>query len=223
VSERGPAPTPCLTEIVGRLAGYQPRLESPPERLEQQAAVALIFLHGAQGDTPELLFIERASREGDPWSGQMAFPGGRRAPSDASLEATAARETLEEVGIELPAAIARLDDFTNLAQVRRFPELAPVCVGPYVFELRERPALHCSDEVASAIWVPLHWILHPGSASTYELQHTAFQGTFPAFVYERYKVWGMTYRILECLAEAIQVELPARRVFSMPLGERERT
>ena len=68
-----------------------------------EAAVALILLPTSDGDL-EALFIKRAEVEGDPWSGQMAFPGGRRDPVDDDLLATAARATLEETGIDLARA-----------------------------------------------------------------------------------------------------------------------
>jgi 8-oxo-dGTP pyrophosphatase MutT (NUDIX family) len=203
-----------LERIAARVRAYRPRLEPQPLDPRHQAAVSVILHAGERGE-PELLFIERASRDGDPWSGQMAFPGGRRELEDPSLEATAARETLEEVGLELPPPLGRLDDFTNAGQVARLPGLQLVCVAPYVYHLAQRARLRCSDEVASAVWVPLAWIAQPQSAATHQLEYTAFRGTFPAFVYERYKVWGMTYRILECLAAAIDIDLPARRLFGL--------
>ncbi len=49
----------------------------------------------------DLLFIRRAEKSGDPWSGHMAFPGGHMESSDASLLAAAIRETQEEIGLDL--------------------------------------------------------------------------------------------------------------------------
>ena len=63
------------------------------------AAVAIILT--PQPDS--ILLIRRADRSGDPWSGHMALPGGRREPSDSDLAATAIREVAEEVGIQLSA------------------------------------------------------------------------------------------------------------------------
>src|ERR1035437_8323829 len=68
-----------------------------------EAAVALILRETVDGEV-ELLFIKRAARGDDPWSGQIALPGGRHQASDQSLEDTAVRETLEEVGLELRPA-----------------------------------------------------------------------------------------------------------------------
>ena len=53
-----------------------------------------------QGD-PEILFIKRAARSGDRWTSHVALPGGKRDPEDANDKATAIRETMEEVGIDL--------------------------------------------------------------------------------------------------------------------------
>ena len=67
-----------------------------------EAAVALVFA-GRDGDL-RLCFIRRATHPRDPWSGQMALPGGRATPADASLCAAAVRETHEEVGLSLARA-----------------------------------------------------------------------------------------------------------------------
>ena len=69
----------------------------------QQAAVAVVLREGDSGS--EILFIERSTREDDPWSGHMAFPGGRVEAADANTRAAAERETLEEVGVSLAGPI----------------------------------------------------------------------------------------------------------------------
>jgi 8-oxo-dGTP pyrophosphatase MutT (NUDIX family) len=55
-----------------------------------------------QGE-PEILFIKRATRTGDRWTGQIAFPGGGREPNDGDDCATGVRETREEIGLDLNA------------------------------------------------------------------------------------------------------------------------
>src|SRR5688500_11808432 len=80
------------------LAGGSPDTTSGPAR---RAAVALVLRDGPQG--LELLFIRRAEHPLDPWSGQIAFPGGRAEPGDADLRTTAIRETAEELGFDLAA------------------------------------------------------------------------------------------------------------------------
>lgn len=50
---------------------------------------------------PEVLFIKRASRVGDRWTGHVALPGGKRDPEDADDQAAAIREASEEIGLDL--------------------------------------------------------------------------------------------------------------------------
>jgi 8-oxo-dGTP pyrophosphatase MutT (NUDIX family) len=192
-----------LSAIRARLAEYEPTLASPGERPPSEAAVALV-LHQPAGGAPELLFIERAKREGDPWSGHMAFPGGRRHGSDPDMQATAARETHEEVGIELGPPIGQLDDFAGT----RNPEVAPLVVAPFVYEMRERPETVPNHEVADTVWIPLPEILDPRSAVEYRVERASFREGFPAIRYDRFTVWGLTYRVLGNFLEILGHRLP---------------
>jgi 8-oxo-dGTP pyrophosphatase MutT (NUDIX family) len=54
-----------------------------------------------QHGEPEVLFIKRASRVGDRWTGHVALPGGKRDPEDADDKAAAIREASEEIGLDL--------------------------------------------------------------------------------------------------------------------------
>ncbi len=195
---------PTLRSIRERLSDYQPTLARAPERPTSEAAVALV-LHEPQGSRPEILFIERAVREGDPWSGQMAFPGGRRHPEDPDLQVTAARETLEEVGIELGDPIGQLDDF----QGTRHPQVTPLVVAPYVYEAVERPETVINHEVSTTVWVPLPWILHPESAVEYHFRHADYEDRVPAVRYQGFTIWGLTYRVLASFLGVLDCSLPS--------------
>ena len=68
-----------------------------------RAAIAAIFRQTADG-ADEVLFIRRQERDGDPWSGHVAMPGGKQEGADADDEYTAMREAHEEVGLDLSDA-----------------------------------------------------------------------------------------------------------------------
>jgi len=159
------------------------------------AAVAVLLHDGAEG--LEALFIHRAERAGDTWSGQIAFPGGRREPTDADLRATAVRETREEIGVDLTAAepLGVLDDMYP-----RPPVLPPVVVRPFVFGLALRPPpITLSDEVQDAFWVPFHAFAAPGVQREVTIHHRGATRILPAYVVGNHTIWGMTERILSNL------------------------
>jgi 8-oxo-dGTP pyrophosphatase MutT (NUDIX family) len=153
------------------------------------AAVAIILT--PQPDS--ILLIRRADRSGDPWSGHMALPGGRREPGDLDLAGTAMRETAEEVGIEL----RREDLAGSLADViPRTPVLPPVAVRPFVFLLPERPAMRLNAEVAQASWVPVDYLLRPDTHHPVQLEVAGQSRQVQAYQLENAIIWGMTERIL---------------------------
>lgn len=159
----------------------------------RKAAVALIFRSGLDG-APELLFIKRADYPGDPWSGQVAFPGGREEPGDTSLADTASRETREETGIDLSrdgAFLGRLDDLRP--RINRLPD---VIVRPYVVLLDRYEPLILSQEVALAFWIPLMALKNAESWRETQVLARGIQINTRAFHHEGHIVWGMTERIL---------------------------
>ena len=87
-----------MKSLRGRLLPADTDIESKEEH-PPEASVAVIIDPFQLGGS--LLLIRRSERDRDPWSGQIAFPGGRRTPGDRSFLATAIREANEEVGIEL--------------------------------------------------------------------------------------------------------------------------
>lgn len=56
-----------------------------------------------QNGDPEVLFMKRAARTGDRWTGHIALPGGKREPGDLDDRDASIREAGEEVGLDLKA------------------------------------------------------------------------------------------------------------------------
>lgn len=181
-----------VTRIAGCLRRHSPRMDDTPDE-RRRAAVALV-LRPRTDDELELLLIKRAEYSGDPWSGHVAFPGGRSEPGDISLEQTAVRETWEETGIDLSREGLVLGQLDDLAP--RTPALPPIVVRPYVTLVHPEVAIEPSEEVALAFWVPLPSLMHPGA--TVESMVTARGATFrvPSYLHDGHVVWGMTERIL---------------------------
>ncbi len=154
--------------------------------------MALALSPGARG--PEILLIRRARREGDPWSGHIGLPGGRREAVDADLLATAVRETREEVGVHLSGAalLGELDDLRPSA-----PGPEPLLIRPFVFGLEERPAARLSDEVAGLLWAGLGEL--PSLSRRARVSMPAGEREVDAFVLGDATIWGLTYRILSSI------------------------
>ena len=162
----------------------------------KQAAVAILIRIG-ESDEPEVFFIKRAVYEGDPWSGQIAFPGGRREPSDASLLETAIRETCEETGIDARASAELLGALDDLRPV--WASLPTIVVRPFVFLIPEPPEPVLSTEVAEAFWVPLTVLLDRSVWRDTTVQAGGMEISRFAFHHKGYVIWGLTERILSGL------------------------
>ncbi len=186
-----------IPRLLERLAGHRPREEDLPDR--PRAAVSVVLAPGPDS----ILLIRRAEREGDRWSGQLAFPGGRWSPGDTDLIETARRETREEVGLDLGAApvIATLDDLAP-----RTPVLPPILVRPFVFALPRQAPLTTSEEVAAAWWVPVDLFLQPGALGPVEFERFGTLMRNVGYMLPTGILWGMTERILTPLIELIRAE-----------------
>ena len=175
------------------------------EAMAQAAGILMLRKISSEGKTALFMSCDkvkfrRAVRPGDPWSGQVALPGGRREPRDRDLLATAIRETREETGVDLRRGepLAVLDDLAPLTRV-----LPPVVVRPFVFALSRRPALRPNDEVQHAFWVPLDRFAEPGLRREVTLNVRGEERTLPAYVVGEDVIWGMTERILTPFLELV--------------------
>ncbi|HEX6203256.1 MAG TPA: CoA pyrophosphatase [Thermoanaerobaculia bacterium] len=196
---------PRLDPLRRRLAVHRP-YRAPRRDPLFEAGVTLVL---RTADELELLLIERVEREGDPWSGHMALPGGRREEGDRDLLATALRETEEEVGISLVPDVHLLGALDEVHPAsRHLPEMviAPwvAAVGPEV-EAVPDPA-----EVATVVWVPLAHLTDEAALSEVLVELEDDPLAFPSYRYQDYQIWGLTFRILEHFLELYRgADLPA--------------
>jgi len=165
----------------------------PPSGKNRFAAVSIIV---RDSEVPSVLLIKRAEREGDPWSGQIAFPGGKTQSGDLTPRDTAIRETMEEVGIDL----SRGAEFLGYG-ASATTHTGNMDVVPAVFMLREAADVRPNEEVASYQWVNLEDFVAPRSQSTHQINYDGKPVSMPAYAVGGYVVWGLTYRILSAVLE----------------------
>jgi 8-oxo-dGTP pyrophosphatase MutT (NUDIX family) len=174
-------------EIIERLAKNLTTKE-PKSKGLRFAAVSIIL---RDKESPSVLLIKRADRAGDPWSGQIAFPGGKMQQGDETARDTAVRETMEEVGIDLEKAA----EFLGYAGATT-THTGTMDVVPSVFVLKQGVEIKPNEEVASHRWVKLEDFLDPNGKSTYRLNYDGRTVEMPAYMVGDYVVWGLTHRIL---------------------------
>ncbi len=183
------------------LAQREPRRIDASDPSLRRAAVATV-LRPASAE-PEVLLIKRAEHPGDPWSGHMAFPGGREDPLDPDLYRTAVRETQEEVGLDLErhaARLGRLDDVPAIARGRP----VGLVITPFVFEIDETPPLVPNEEVAEVLWAPLGPLARGEVETTRPYVHEGRTYDMPAFDVSGRIVWGLTYQMLQSFFRALR-------------------
>lgn len=185
------------------LARHVPDIAASREA-SRNAAVAMV-LNDRPGQGLSALFIQRAQHPDDPWSGQMAFPGGRYEPYDKTLVRAAIRETREEVGLALTQemCLGRLSDVSGgRLTIHR------LAVSPFVFHLPGEPALKPNYEVANTVWVPLTHLGDPSNIVPYVFPPDPEKREFPAWTYDGYTIWGLTYRIIANYLRLFDVAIP---------------
>jgi 8-oxo-dGTP pyrophosphatase MutT (NUDIX family) len=188
---------PRLTRLAAILETDRTAATSEPWT-SAEAAVAIVL---RTGPDPDLLLIRRTQRPGDPWSGHIAFPGGRRDPVDADLVDTALRETKEETGLDLTRdrVIGRLDDVFTPSRLPRMRVAAFVVTAPSDSIARPDPR-----EVIDVRWILIRALQDPASSSYIDIEHEDTTHRFPSLVHDGFTIWGMTHRILSQFLERLR-------------------
>ncbi len=193
-----------LPNVRSVLAAHHPSTQASA-LASRKTAVAIILRDQPHHGT-EALFIQRAEHPLDPWSGQMAFPGGHQEHPDEKLEEVARRETFEEVGIRLDPErlLGRLDDLAagRLMQMQ-------MSVSPFIYSGPGKANLKTNAEVADTVWVPLSFLSERANLRPFYYAADPEQREFASFQFqERYTIWGLTYRMICSFMSLFDVALP---------------
>ena len=195
--------SPALHDLgaaVQLLAEYRPRRKLV-RRILARSAVGLFLGDHLPGGL-SVLMIKRADREGDRWSGHMAFPGGRKDRGDRNTLATAKRETLEEVALDADRharLIGRLSDIPTHPPLRD----GAMIITPYVFQLRSLPPLVPNHEVADVVWVPLPFLADRANREKMRLAPNGVPLELPCYQYGEHRIWGLSLMMLDELLDVL--------------------
>ena len=172
-------------------------LEQSPARLSSSpfptASVAIIF-------SPEMkvLMFKRAKRRSDPWSGHIAFPGGKIDRGDPNPKAAAERETAEEVGLHLTAEdvtfFGRLDD-------QQTPWLT---ISAFVYGLPNQPKTTINEEVERPFWLPFEDLCKAENRTTLNFKRGKIKGRYSAVRVNNQTIWGISLRFIDELRMKLQ-------------------
>ncbi len=164
----------------------------------RQAAVSIVLRLAPE---PDVLLMVRAEDERDPWSGQVALPGGHRDPGDSSLIHTAARETLEEVGLDLESFAHPLG-FLDPMQARTRGRKVPLWVTPVVFVQHAPGSIELGPEASHAFRLPILPTLAGQLDAEHRIDRDKQIRRYPAWSWEQRTIWGMTHHILnQCFSK----------------------
>ena len=191
-----------LREAVPALLARPEPIGVPDEEVDRRAAVTIVLSPAPDlVSRVEALLIQRAELESDPWSGHIAFPGGRVEQNDTDLLHTAQRELEEETGLVIArdSYLGRLDDLNP-----RSPHLPSIAVTPFVAWLESRVPIQESRELAGHYWIPLPDLASPALRSSLE-RRTPVPRRFETVEVAGITVWGMTLTILDNFLDRIAV------------------
>lgn len=189
-----------LNRLTPKLKKYQaqPDVFQPGMR---RAAVAMV-LHGDE-TSPQLLMMQRSIFEGDPWSGHMAFPGGRVEETDASPLDAAIREAQEELGIELDSQAELITSLSEFQATSKRHDVN-MAVKPFIFRAKQSLSFTPNGEVAAVVSIPLDYLLNNSNRVDFTKEFYGKEYTYSSYLYGEYRVWGLSLRFIDEMLAILQ-------------------
>ena len=175
---------------------YRQILQKPEiKENAKQAAVAVLWIE-IEEQEPHLILIERNQYDGH-HSGQMALPGGKMDPTDQDLRETAAREVLEEIGVEI--------DSTSLEYItEHWIHVSNYWMTAFSIRINKKLSYDLNKREINRIFeIPVAFFKHPDAMDFHELQYMNEAVIAPRFYYESEEIWGATaimlYQLIQLL------------------------
>ncbi len=166
---------------------------APRTPLKQAAVLVAIVRRGGRA----AVILTRRTAHLSAHAGQIAFPGGRIEPGDASPVAAALREAEEEIGL-------RPDDVRVLGLLDPYLTGTGYRVVPVVAEVIGEPALLPNpDEVAELFEVPLAFLMDTANLSLGSREIGGRMRHFYELTYGRHHIWGATAGMIRALYERV--------------------
>ncbi|AOA57337.1 NUDIX hydrolase [Acinetobacter larvae] len=188
----------------------QQRLRFAKRTAEAQASVLLAITD----ETDPKVLLTRRSLSLNQHAGEVAFPGGKRDPTDTSNVSVALREAWEETALD-PFAVRLLGDLPM--QKAKSGLLVKPIVGliPPSLELMPQPT-----EIDRIFFASLHDLLQ-AQPMPHEVRFADRLLYFPSIQIENEVVWGLTARILMSLFHyGLDIEKQWPFLLNPPLHER---
>ena len=201
---RSPRPIPVDPRFMPRaetssaaLPGSRPRYDRASMPPARPAATLLLLYPGPNGELQLPLTVRTTTLRSH--AGEVSLPGGAQEPTDASLEATALRETFEEIGVD-PGALTILG---ALDQVWIPPSNFEL--RPYVAAASERPDMSPhSDEVSLIVELPVRELISEGAIRDEVVHGPGWTLRVGGYRASGQLVWGATARTLAMFASVLQ-------------------
>ncbi len=189
-----------ITTLSDFLKTYKPR-KITGRRLLIRSSVAIILTDSHCADKISMLMIRRAIRKGDPWSGDMGFPGGRFSKTkDKNIYETAIRELHEETGVEIKDGLEKIGRLSDLL-TKSHEKIAPMIITPFVFKINKTPDFKKNHEVEELIWIPLSVFFNQQNRTSMEVRTGKLKWRFPCYLYNKKCIWGLSLSMIDELRD----------------------